>query len=99
VGPDSAAGVAAGQVRRPLGPTARRLALMLTTLAILLLLNAVWNVVVWPRFYKRVSQDDRARDTAGKPTTFLIVHAVLVGVSLLLAAVSAIVAVIALVNA
>ena len=38
--------------------------LMLTTLAILLLLNAVWNVVVWPRFYKRVSQDARARDTA-----------------------------------
>ena len=77
---------------------ARRLSLMLTTLAILLLLNAVWNVVVWPRFYKRVSQDDRARDTAGKPTPFLIVHAVLVGVSLLLAAVSAVVAVIALIN-
>jgi uncharacterized membrane protein len=71
---------------------------MLTTLAILLLLNAVWNVVVWPRFYKRVSRDDRARDTAGKPTTFLIVHAVLVGVSLLLAAVSAIAAIFALTN-
>jgi len=55
-------------------------------------------VVVWPRFYKRVSQDDRARDASGKPTRFLIVHAVLVGVSLLLAAVSAVVAVIALVN-
>ena len=72
--------------------------LMLTTLAILLLLNAVWNVVVWPRFYKRVRQDDRARDASGKPTRFLIVHAVLVGVSLLLAVVSAVVAVIALVN-
>jgi len=71
---------------------------MLTTLAVLLLINAVWNVVVWPRFYKRVSQDDRARDASGKPTPFLIVHAVLVGVSLLLAAVSAVVAVIALVN-
>jgi hypothetical protein len=53
---------------------------------------------VWPRFYKRVSGDDRARDAAGKPTPFLIVHAVLVGVSLLLAAVSAVVAVVALVN-
>ncbi|MEC5184395.1 putative membrane protein [Cryobacterium sp. MP_3.1] len=72
--------------------------MMLTTLAILLLLNAVWNVVVWPRFYKRVSQDGRARDAAGKPTSFLIVHAVLVGVSLLLAAASAVVAVLALVN-
>ena len=72
---------------------------MFTTLAILLLVNAVWNVVVWPRFYKRVSGDDRARDASGKPTPFLIVHAVLVGVSLLLAAVSAVVAVIALTNA
>ena len=80
------------------GGFARRLNLMLTTLAILLLLNAVWNVVVWPRFYKRVSQDARARDAAGKPTPFLIVHTVLVGVSLLLAAVSAVVGVIALVN-
>lgn len=71
---------------------------MLTTLAILLLVNAVWNVVVWPRFYKRVSQDARARDAAGKPTSFLIVHTVLVGVSLLLAAVSAVVGIIALVN-
>jgi len=79
-------------------PLARRLAGMLTTLAILLLVNAVWNVVVWPRFYKRVSQDARARDAAGKPTPFLIVHTVLVGVSLLLAAVSAVVGVIALVN-
>jgi uncharacterized membrane protein len=71
---------------------------MLTTLAILLLANAVWNVVVWPRFYKRVSRDDRARDSAGKPTPFLIVHAVLVGVSLLLAAASTIAAIIALTN-
>jgi uncharacterized membrane protein len=80
------------------GGFARRLERMLTTLAILLLLNAVWNVVVWPRFYKRVSADDRARDARGKPTTFLIVHAVLVGVSLLLAAVSAVVAILALTN-
>lgn len=71
---------------------------MLTTLAILLLVNALWNVVVWPQFYKRVSRDGRARDAAGKPTPFLIVHAVLVGVSLLLAAVSAVVGIIALVN-
>jgi len=93
VGPDSGPGRPPAAV-----PLARRLAGMLTTLAILLLVNAVWNVVVWPRFYKRVSQDARARDAAGKPTPFLIVHTVLVGVSLLLAAVSAVVGVIALVN-
>ncbi|MEF2976935.1 SCO4848 family membrane protein [Subtercola sp. YIM 133946] len=70
---------------------------MLVTLAILLIVNAVWNFVVWPQFYKRVSRDTRARDAAGKPTRFLIVHAVLIGISLLLAVVSAIVAVVALI--
>lgn len=71
---------------------------MLTTLAILLLLNAAWNAVVWPRFYQRVRHDPRARDAAGAPTPFLIVHTVLVGVSLLLAAVSAVLGVVALVT-
>ncbi|WP_100344013.1 SCO4848 family membrane protein [Compostimonas suwonensis] len=72
---------------------------MLTTLAILLLVNAVWNFLVWPQFYRRVNKDDRARDAAGKPTRFLIVHAVLIGVSLLIAVVSVVIAVIALVTA
>jgi hypothetical protein len=72
---------------------------MITTLAILLLVNALWNAIVWPRFYKRISKDERARDANGKPTTFLIVHAVLIGVSLLLAAISLVFGVIALVTA
>ena len=71
---------------------------MITTLAILLLVNAVWNAIVWPRFYKRVSRDERARDSAGKPTRFLIVHAVLIGISLLIALISLIVAIVALVS-
>jgi uncharacterized membrane protein len=69
------------------------------TLAILLLVNAVWNAIVWPQFYKRVSKDARARDAAGKPTKFLIVHAVLIGISLVIALVSAIFGVIGLVQA
>jgi uncharacterized membrane protein len=69
------------------------------TLAILLLVNAVWNAIVWPQFYKRVSKDARARDAAGKPTKFLIVHAVLIGFSLVIALVSAIFGVIGLVQA
>jgi hypothetical protein len=69
---------------------------MIITLATLLLVNALWNALVWPRFYKRISKDVRARDAAGKATTFLIVHAVLIGVSLLLAAISLVVAIIAL---
>lgn len=58
-------------------------------LAVLLLANALYNVVVWPRFYKRVKNDARARDAEGKATPFLIVHSVLIGIALLLAACSA----------
>ncbi|PII82360.1 hypothetical protein BMH32_07655 [Leucobacter sp. OLJS4] len=57
---------------------------------ILLLINALYNAVVWPRFWKRVSQDPRARDAQGKATKFLTVHAVLIGIALVIAAVSAV---------
>ncbi|WP_341952439.1 hypothetical protein [Salinibacterium sp. TMP30] len=58
--------------------------------AIVLFLSALFNVVAWPRFFKRVSADPRARDTAGKPTAFYRVHAILLAIALLLAAASAI---------
>ncbi|MFT3900871.1 MAG: hypothetical protein QM728_11605 [Gordonia sp. (in: high G+C Gram-positive bacteria)] len=58
--------------------------------AVLLLINAIYNVVVWPRFWKRVTDDPRARDEAGAKTTFYTVHLVLVSVALLIAIVSAI---------
>ena len=57
---------------------------------ILLLINALYNAVVWPRFWKRVAQDPRARDEQGKATKFLTVHAVLIGIALVIAAVSAV---------
>lgn len=63
----------------------------------LLFANAVFNIVVWPRFYTRVAKDPRARDAAGKPTLFLIVHTVLIGVALVLALASLIAAIAALV--
>ena len=72
---------------------------MIITLSILLLVNALWNALVWPRFYARISKDARARDSSGRATTLLKVHAVLIGVSLLLAAASLVVAIIALVTA
>ncbi|MBP2436217.1 SCO4848 family membrane protein [Microbacterium amylolyticum] len=50
---------------------------METLLALLLLANAAFNVIVWSRFWKRVSADRRARDSDGRPTRFLTVHAVL----------------------
>ncbi|WP_125132715.1 hypothetical protein [Microbacterium sp. 10M-3C3] len=61
---------------------------MQTFLAILLISNAVFNIVVWPRFYGRIAKDARARDAAGRPTRFLIVHAVLIGIALLLGVIS-----------
>ncbi|UCR89295.1 SCO4848 family membrane protein [Mycetocola spongiae] len=70
---------------------------MNTVLAILLLINAVYNAVVWPRFWTRVKNDPRARDAAGKPTKFYTVHAVLIAIALLIAAVSAVFGVIALI--
>jgi len=63
----------------------------MTTLAgILLLVNAAYNFIVWPRFWKRVTTDPRARDEAGRPTTFYRVHAVLIGIALVIALASAI---------
>ncbi|WP_295121537.1 SCO4848 family membrane protein [uncultured Leifsonia sp.] len=58
--------------------------------AVVLFANAVFNVFAWPRFFSRVRADDRARDAAGRATPFLVVHAVLLGVALLLAVLSAI---------
>jgi hypothetical protein len=53
--------------------------------AVVLFLNALFNIFAWPRFFQRVSKDTRARDASGKPTTFLRVHAVLLAVALALA--------------
>jgi hypothetical protein len=67
-------------------------------LAALLLINAVFNFVVWPQFYRRISKDDRARDAAGAPTAFLRVHLVLISIALVIAAVSAVAAVLSLIG-
>ena len=69
---------------------------MAIALAILLIVNGVWNLAVWPPFLRRVRKDPRAHDTAGKATRFLIVHAVLIGISLLLGAASLVIGIVAL---
>ena len=68
---------------------------MLPLLVTLLILNAVFNVLVWPTFFRRVSRDARAHDEQGRPTRFLIVHAVLIAVALALAAASLIAGILA----
>lgn len=65
--------------------------------SLVLIVAGVWNLVVWPQFWKRVTRDPRARDDAGRPTRFHTVHAVLVGISLLLGVAVALVGVLALV--
>ncbi|KEP74110.1 membrane protein [Microbacterium sp. SUBG005] len=67
-------------------------------LIVLLFANAVFNAVVWPRFYPRIAKDPRARDAAGKPTAFLIVHTVLIAIALVLALASVIAAIAAIVG-
>ncbi|KZX22696.1 SCO4848 family membrane protein [Rathayibacter tanaceti] len=63
-----------------------------------LIVNAVWNAVVWPPFLRRVRRDPRARGVDGRATTFLRVHTVLIGISLALAAISLVVGVLGLVR-
>jgi hypothetical protein len=64
-----------------------------TLLAILLLVNAAFAVIVWPTFYRRVAKDSRARDASGAATRFLTVHRVIVGIAYLIAAASAVAAI------
>ena len=52
--------------------------------SVLLIVAGLWNLIIWPQFLRRVMKDPRARDEAGKATTFLTVHLVLVSVSMVL---------------
>jgi uncharacterized membrane protein len=64
--------------------------------AVLLIVAGVWSLVVWPQFLRRVMKDSRARDVAGKATKFLTVHLVLVSISMVLGAATAVIGVLAL---
>uniref|UniRef100_A0A942T6E3 Uncharacterized protein n=1 Tax=Neobacillus citreus TaxID=2833578 RepID=A0A942T6E3_9BACI len=61
---------------------------MLVFAAVVLFIGAVFNVVTWPRFFQRVAKDARARDAAGRPTTFFTVHLVLLLVAIAIAVAS-----------
>ncbi|MGK9147320.1 hypothetical protein KXS11_06825 [Plantibacter flavus] len=70
----------------------------MTAVSVLLLINGIYNVVVWPRFLKRIIADPRARDEQGKATTFLRVHVILITIALVLAAVSLVFGILGLVG-
>ena len=58
--------------------------------ALVLIVAGVWSLVVWPQFLRRVMKDPRARDAGGKATRFLTVHVVLVSISMVLGAATAV---------
>ena len=62
----------------------------------ILIANAVFNIVAWPAFLRRVLRDPRSRDAAGHPTRFLTVHIVLVAIALALAVLSLVAALLSL---
>lgn len=66
---------------------------MQTLAVVILLLGAVFNVVAWPQFLRRVTADPRARDASGRATTFLTVHRALVAIALAIAVLSVVAAV------
>lgn len=49
--------------------------------SVLLLIAGLWNIAIWPQFWRRIAKDDRARTADGATTTFYRVHAVIIGLS------------------
>jgi uncharacterized membrane protein len=64
--------------------------------ALVLIVAGIWSLVVWPQFLRRVMKDPRARDAAGKATRFLTVHVVLVSISMVLGAATAVIGILGL---
>lgn len=58
---------------------------MTALLITVLIVGALFNVVTWPTFLRRVARDPRATDDHGRRTRFFTVHLVLVVIALVLA--------------
>lgn len=67
---------------RPDPSTARRGLVLSRPVSAGLLLFGVWSWVIWLTFLKNIWADDRSWSNG--PTAFFLVHAVLIGVSLVL---------------
>ncbi|WP_353807467.1 SCO4848 family membrane protein [Agromyces sp. SYSU T00194] len=64
--------------------------------AVLLFANALFNLVVWPRFLPRIANDPRARDAEGRRTPFYTVHVVLIAIALVLGVASVVAGIVVL---
>ncbi|SDQ14421.1 SCO4848 family membrane protein [Microbacterium sp. cf332] len=60
----------------------------------ILVIAALFNVVTWPTFLRRVARDPRAIGADGRRTRFFTVHLVLVAVALVLSALLVVAAVV-----
>lgn len=60
----------------------------MVALAVILFLNAAFNALTWPNFFRRVVKDPRARDSNGKATAFLTVHLYIFIAAMVMAALS-----------
>ncbi len=67
--------------------------------AVVLLLNALFNVIAWPRFFRRMAADARAVDAKGARTAFYRAHSALLAVALILAAASTVAGIVLLITA
>lgn len=67
-------------------------------LCLVLIVSGAWSLIVWPQFLRRVLKDPRARDQAGKGTSFLTVHLMLVSISMVLGLATAVIGIRALIS-
>jgi len=65
-------------------------------LAVTLFVNAAFNALTWPTFYRRVAKDPRALDENGRATRFLTVHLVLFIIGMTIAVLSLVLGIAAL---
>ena len=65
--------------------------------AIVLFVAALFNVVAWPRFFRRILADERAHDANGRWTRFATVHFVLLVIALVIAVVAVVAGILLLV--
>ena len=67
-------------------------------LSVVLILAGLWSLLVWPPFLRRVLKDPRARDDAGRPTSFMTIHIMLVSTSMVLGLATAVIGIRALIG-